>query len=147
MKVVLVQDVVRVGKRGDGLEVKDGYGRNFLVARGLARHADEAALRDVAQKRASLEARHQSKKDAEQSYREGLAAISLHFRKKASDKGHLFAGVSADDIIKALHMKGFRLTEERMISGAPLKTTGQHTIEVHFGEAKIPVEVLVESNE
>mgnify|MGYP001612248265 CR=1 FL=1 len=109
-------------------DVSDGYARNFLFARKLAVPADEAAMKLKAQ---------MEKKDAEtisgyQKLLERLKSDGLEFKVKAGTKGEVFGSVNAEQIKKALHVKGFGETEVEL--SQPLRSLGEHKIEVNFGK-------------
>ena len=146
MKVLLVKDVVRVGKRGDVLEVKDGFGRNFLIRQGLARVADVSAIRDARERVVSQQKKHDAKINAYRDSQAQLAEIHLVFHRKANDKGHLFAGIHQGDIAKALHSKGFDFIEERMVHWRLLKTVGEHTGEIALGGSNVLIHVTIEAS-
>ena len=80
MKVLLLQDVLRVGQKGEIVNVKDGYGRNYLIREGLARFADEAALREAELHRQSIQKTHKKKIAALNEYEERLLGTVLEIK-------------------------------------------------------------------
>src|SRR3989344_3620133 len=130
MKVLLLQDVLRVGQKGEIVNVKDGYGRNYLIREGLARFADEAALREAELHRQSIQKTHKKKIAALNEYEERLLGPVLEIKKKANLQGHLFAAFTAHEAVELLRRQGFALLKEEGFSGLPLKTAGEHTIEI-----------------
>mgnify|MGYP001584673486 CR=1 FL=1 len=141
MKVLMIKDVARVGKRGDVRNVKDGFARNFLLPQGFARIADAQALADAASRKLHSASTQKAKEAELSEYRMRLKSTALVFRKKANEKGHLFASVMAGDIVRELHRLGFKFITGKMIEGAPFKTTGPHTLTV----AEVPISVSVEA--
>ncbi len=133
MKVILQKDVKGIGKIGDVKEVKEGYARNFLLAKNLAMIATPAALIDWekknSQKRQALEARiRELKKIA------SLAAQEIFvFQLKADAKGSVFGSVSANDVKKSL-MKKFPKIDWEIEMKKPLKILGEVTVQADLGE-------------
>lgn len=144
MKVILLKDVVRVGVKGKILDVKDGYARNFLFPQGLARVADEQTVKQFAL-RAAQGIEKQTRRNQEiREYQEKLSSIQLLFVRKANEQGHLFAALKADDIVDSLHKKGFKMIQLGAISGAPIKTTGDHAISIELGGKSIDISVHID---
>jgi len=128
MKVLLLKDVKGLGRRMDVKEVADGYGRNFLIARGLAAIADTSHLKEKTQYETEKKV-HVEKLTHEQ---ERLAKTALSFAVKSGKAGQVFGSVTAEMIEKKLVEKGFE--DAKVVLKKPLKTTGKHQIEVDLGE-------------
>ena len=124
MKVLLLADVRGVGKKMEVKNVSDGYARNFLLVKGLARVYDDRA----AQEKNAWEA-HQKKHAADvQTAAEELKEMSLEFSVKTGAKGEVFGSVSADDIARLLAQKGFAGAVPLLEKS--LKKLGTHEVEV-----------------
>jgi len=127
MKVLLLQDVKGVGRRMEIKEVKDGYARNFLFPRKLAASVTKEALA----LKSKLENQEKAKIESYGELAKKLGETQLEFNVKADEKGKIFGSVKASDIKKSLAEKGFG--EPEILLEKPLKETGIHQTEVHFG--------------
>lgn len=133
MKVILVRDVARLGRKSEVKEVPSGHAQNFLIPRKLAVPATPENL-----KRWSAETARQSADRAlsEQSFREALAGLAetpVTYRTEANEQGHLFKGVNIKDIASTIQALGFSVTEEDIILEHPLKTLGTHEVKLVRG--------------
>lgn len=146
MKVLLLQDVPGVGKRNTVIEVKDGYGRNYLIAQGLARLADQHVLHQAAVRETAHAARQANKKAQFEEYLKQLGELTLTIRKKANEKGVLFAAITADEIVDLLHKRGFSLVEKGSIGGVPLKSVGTHAVIITLEKKAVTISVHVEQS-
>lgn len=136
MKLILTADVDNLGVPGDTVEVKDGYGRNFLLPRGLAIVASRGAEKQVAGIRRAKEARRvrglEHANELKQAI-EALAAVSIAV-KTAGDSGKLFGSVTQSDVASALKAAGGPVVDKRSIElpKAHIKSTGLHDIAVRL---------------
>ncbi len=128
MKVLLLQDVKKIGKKNEVKEVADGYARNFLFARKLAVPADEGAMK----MKAHIDAGEKALIDGYAKRAAQLKKDVLEFRVKAGAKGEVFGSVTAEDIRKTLAAKGYG--EVRIGLEKPLRKTGTHEVPVDFGK-------------
>ncbi|KKU53154.1 MAG: 50S ribosomal protein L9 [Candidatus Ryanbacteria bacterium RIFCSPHIGHO2_12_FULL_47_12b] len=144
MKVILLRDVPRLGQRGELVDVKNGYGRNYLIRQGLANLADPNTTKTIHALKEQKIQKSQKDKDLVASVQKELVQVTLHFSRKANEKGHLFGAVSREDIVDSLHKKGFSLISENSIDASPLKTIGEHTILIILGGQKIPIRVIIQ---
>jgi len=135
MKVILKQDVKKVGKRGDIVDVSDGYGRNFLIARGLA----------VAESKASLEILKEQKSEE--------AALEAQREQEAREKAALlekvFGSVSTKQIVEALNKKGITVEKRKIIDTEPIHSLGTTRVKVELHKnviGTIVVKVLGSEN-
>ncbi|CCQ14071.1 50S ribosomal protein L9 [Rhodococcus sp. AW25M09] len=149
MKLILTADVDNLGAPGDTVEVKDGYGRNFLLPRGLAIQATRGAQKQVDGIRRAQEARAvrglEHANELKQAI-EGLEAVTLSV-KTAGDSGKLFGSVTASDVASALKAAGGPVVDKRSIDlpKAHVKNTGMHDIVVNLHPdvtAKFKLEVV-----
>ena len=144
MKVLLLQDVKAQGKKGEIIEISDGYARNFLIPSGKARRATEAAKAEFEAKRAELEKAAAEKLAAAQAEGEKLNGFTVKLSQKAGVDGRLFGSVTNYDIADALTAQGFNVhkAQVRMPNG-PIKTVSASTVEVAL-HTDVVVEVNVE---
>jgi large subunit ribosomal protein L9 len=134
MKLILTADVDNLGAPGDTVEVKDGYGRNFLLPRGLAIVASKGAEKQVEGIRRAREVRRVRDLDHAKELKtaiEGLGSVSLSV-KTAGNSGKLFGSVSAADVAAALKASGGPVVDKRSIElpKAHIKSTGKHKVSV-----------------
>ena len=142
MKVILLEDVERLGKRGATLNVANGYGRNFLIPRKLAVPATEANrnLAEVQSKKVEvLEAKEE--KSASQLKSE-LENVSITIPMKAGEGDMLFGSVTTASIAEALEKQGFTIDKRRIELEEPIKRLGDHHVNVKL-HRKVAAEVKV----
>lgn len=138
MRVLLLRDVPGTGKKSEIKTVPDGYGRNFLIPRGLARVATEEVVREASARQAGEEKRLEELLLAYRAAAARLEGTELPLRVKAGGKGEVWSPVRAKDIQKALADEGFRDVEVKL--ERPLKQLGAHRVLVEFGQG---VSVLI----
>jgi large subunit ribosomal protein L9 len=131
MQVILLEKVVNLGNLGEVVRVKDGYARNFLIPKRMARRATAAAVAEFEVKRAELEKAAAEKLAAAQAQGEKLNGLTVQISQKAGVDGRLFGSVTNFDIAEALTKQGFPVEKAqiRMPQG-PLKTVGDHALSV-----------------
>lgn len=146
MKVVLREDVDNLGRKGDLLEVSDGYARNFLVPRGLALKATKGIIKQAEGMRRSREARDARDRGAAEEVATRLAGTRLELRARAGEGGKLFGSITGSDIADAvLAQVGVELDRRKLELAEPLKELGPAEIAVRLHPevtATLQVEVV-----
>lgn len=148
MRVILIRDVPKLGKKYEIKNVSDGYGRNFLIARGFAQQAtartEEDLIRLRSQQLANKEVQHTLlKKDLAR-----LQAGEYVLTREANSDGHLFAGVHAVDIAKELQkVSGVNITAGSIILEKPIKQIGVYSITIQEGESQAMVTLRITPEE
>ena len=145
MRVILTEDVQGTGKRGQVMEVRDGFGRNFLVPQGFAVAASEANLKRFDDIVKSV----QNKKDRDIRTAEEIKAkieeATVTVRKKVGVDGKLFGSVTPKDIAEGIDASlGITIDKKHILVGEPIKMSGAYTVTVHLDEgvnAALKVEV------
>ena len=133
MKLILTQEVAGLGIPGDIVEVKDGYGRNFLVPRKLALAWSRGAERQIGQIKRARDARAIRGVDHANEVKNQLESLQIELRVHAGDGGRLFGSVTTADVADAVRASGGPLLEKRSITiGNPIKSVGAHTAEVQL---------------
>ena len=99
MKIILLKDVPKVGKKHETKEVPDGYGRNFLLKRGLAEIATASAIKRVEEIKKTAAVEKKIQEDLLMKNLEDLNDITITLKEKANEEGHLFAGIHKEEII------------------------------------------------
>jgi len=148
MQIILMEKVVNLGNLGDLVKVKDGYARNYLIPRGMAKRATPAAKAEFEARRAELEKLAAEKLAAAQGVAEKMSGVVVEIARKAGVDGRLFGSVTNADIADALATQGFEVEKAnvRMPEG-PLKTVSETTIDVALHTdvvAQITVKVVGE---
>ena len=131
MQIILMEKVINLGNLGDLVKVKDGYARNFLIPRGMAKRATLAAKAEFEARRAELEKLAAEKLAVAQAAAEKLSGVVVAISRKAGVDGRLFGSVTNADIAEGLKAQGFDIEKSsvRMPNG-PLKTVSESTIDV-----------------
>jgi len=134
MKVLLCEDVERLGWLGDVVEVNDGYARNYLLPQGLAKFATVANVRVLAEEKARrAEQRIRERKRLERSAAEVDGAEAV-IAAKANEQGHLFGSVTAKLIAANLRAQGFQVADEVVQLAEHIKQVGTTQVELRFAE-------------
>ncbi len=133
MKLILTQEVTGLGTPGDVVEVKDGYGRNYLVPRGFAMRWTRGAERQVADLQRSRSTREIRDVGRAGEVRDELEKLTVRLPMRAGDGGRLFGSVTPSDIAAAVRAQGGPDVDKRRIEiGNPIKSLGQHRISVRL---------------
>lgn len=148
MEVLLVKDVKRLGRAGEVKKVADGFGRNYLIARGLAVVATDGAKRSTQVQKAIEEQRDERVRTDNSAFAERLGEINIVFRVKASEKGRLYGSVTAADIAAEIEKKtGHAIDKRKVELGEPIHILGTHKVPVHLMPNLAPeVNVVVEAS-
>ena len=134
MEVILLQDVPKIGRKNDLKQVKEGFGRNFLLKRGLAIEATPQTKTEY-EKRLKLNTAENTKnQELKKLVREKLKNIVLVIKAKASEKGHLFEGIKKEIVLKTLARDHkIILDDGDLLLDKPIKLTGETKIPLHGG--------------
>ena len=143
MEIILLEKIINLGELGEIVNVKDGYGRNFLIPQGKAKRATESNKAEFEVKRAEIEKQQAALLKSAQKRSKALDGIVLEIKQKSGMDGKLFGSVSNVDIVEALVNKGHEVvkSEIRMPDG-PIKNAGEHIINLNLHQ-EINVEINV----
>ena len=143
MKVLLKEDVEKLGQAGDVVTVADGYARNYLIPRMLAVKASPGQVKqvDVIRRQAHLKRERIAAEHAELA--EKLTGVVLTFVANASERGRLYGSITQDDIAEALEAKIGEPVDRRKIEIDPLRQIGYHTVPVRVSAELIPEVVAI----
>jgi large subunit ribosomal protein L9 len=149
MEVILKEDVLKLGHRGDVVKVADGYGRNYLLPEKLAIEATAANKAVIEQMKASAVRKSAREKVDAEALAGQLNEVELVFERKVGEHEHLFGSVTSADIAKELEAKGFTTVERRKISlDEPLKSLGEYHVPVKLHrEVTAHVKVTVKGDQ
>ncbi len=150
MKILLTQDVEKVGKAGQIKTVADGYARNFLIPRGMAVLATEGTIKQVqSHSKAEAKRQRQVEEDAA-SLAEVLWQVTLTFKAKAGEKGKLYGSITSSDIVEALERETGRTFDKRKVQleGAAIRELGTHRVPIKLMTNLTPeITVVVDREE
>ena len=150
MKVILKKDVPNLGRSGDVKTVRDGYGRNYLLPRGLVETATPGAMRawkNSSEKRAKRVAVETT---ALQTLAKKISGIALSFSRPVSEEGVMFGSVAKSDIIKNLSAADVNVHKDMIRLAASIKTVGVHEVEIALKPdivAKVSVTVTAQNKQ
>jgi large subunit ribosomal protein L9 len=130
MRLLLRSDVDGVGKKGDLVEVADGFARNYLVPRGLAMKASKGVEQQAAAMRRSRDLRDAADRSAAEEIAKVLVPKVVTVSAKAGSEGRLFGSVTTTDVVDAVHAQtGVELDRRMLHLDEPIKSTGTHSVQ------------------
>ncbi|NOJ94244.1 50S ribosomal protein L9 [Corallococcus sp. CA049B] len=147
MKVILREDIDNLGKSGELVTVKDGFGRNFLLPRKKAVLASEQNLRQLEHEKAVHTARNAKLKGAADEQAKKLGAVKVTIKRKVGEQDKLFGSVTVLDIAEALATQGQQVDRRQLHLAEPIKSLGSYEVELRLHRevtAKIKVDVVAE---
>ncbi|MDX9813285.1 MAG: 50S ribosomal protein L9 [Sulfurimonas sp.] len=148
MKVLLIKDVKSLGKAGEIKEVKDGYGKNFLIAKGFAKHATDEVVADHKEQERLAAIELEKEINALKELAKKLDSLKIVIAKKLGQTGHLFGAITKDDVATALSdQHNIEIDKKHITDKEAIKTTGLHSLDLKLGHgvhAKLHVEVIGE---
>jgi large subunit ribosomal protein L9 len=147
VKVILLSDQRHLGKRGEIVDVKPGFGRNYLLPQGLAMAATEGNIKNFEQQRVKIDARHAKERDAVQAIADKMAGVQIVIPKRVGETETLYGSVTASDIAEALEAKGFTVDRRRIEVEGGIKTLGDHVVRIELHPevvAEVTVSVIKE---
>ncbi|HEY4555566.1 MAG TPA: 50S ribosomal protein L9 [Lysobacter sp.] len=145
MQLILLQNVTNLGKLGDKVNVKPGYGRNFLVPQGKAVPATAANLADFEARRAEFEAKAKAQLEGAEKRRAELENVEVTIAANASAEGKLFGSVTPRDIAEQLTKLGHKVDKSEVVMGeGPFRRTGEYEVVVRMhADVEQSVKVIV----
>ena len=144
MELILREDVEHLGRRGEVVQVKGGYGRNFLLPRKLAMVVTSGNRKVVEQQKTAGVKRDASEQSDAQQLAGMLGQVVLSIARKAGESGVLFGSVTSLDVAEALHKKGFEIDRRKIHLEEPLKQLGEFQVPVRLHkDVTVPVQVQV----
>ena len=155
MKVILLKDVAKLGRKGEIKDVSDGYAWNFLILKNLAALATLGNVQKIETEQKSKKAQKERAHDEFHNLKAALAEKGIVIKKKAyksrqpdGQASKLYAAISSKEIIEGLKALGFllpaNLKEEMIKFDAPIKTTGKHEAKILLGNEEIKLQILCE---
>ncbi len=130
MNLILLQDVEDLGLAGDSVHVSPGFGRNYLIPRGLAAPASEVALRQLEAHKEKIEAKRKADLEAAQALAAKISEMSVEIMMQASDDGHLFGSVTERVVCEAYAAKGINIEYQRVRMDKHIRSLGEYDINI-----------------
>jgi large subunit ribosomal protein L9 len=132
MKVILLDDVTKVGRRGEVREVSDGYARNFLIPKKLALSATQGNLKNLEHIKQQAEAKADRVKSDAEELRAQIETLVYEERRQASEEGKLFGSVTAQDVVDFLASRGVKVDRKRLTLDEPIKALGEFSVSMRL---------------
>lgn len=145
MRIILREDVPKLGKSGELVTVRDGYGRNYLLPQGLGMLATEHNVKQIEHQKKVIAARNAKLAKDAQAVADKLSSLTLKIARQAGEGGKLFGSVSTRDIEDAAASLGVTIDRRKVVIADPIKVLGEYTVEVKTGQGVVgKVKIVVE---
>jgi len=138
MKIILREDVEKLGKAGEVVKVKDGYGRNYLIPRKLAVLANVRNMKALDHDRRTIETRAKKTRKTAEATAATLSAVSLILPAKAGEEGKLFGAITSRDIAEALGKAGVTVDRKAIQLADPIKQVGDYKVKIRVATDVFP---------
>lgn len=132
MRVILKTDVKKVGKKGEVVNVSDGYGRNYLIARGLAVPETKKSLEVLNEQKAEEAAEEAKRVEEAKATAAKMEKMILNFTVKSGEGGRVFGSVSTKQITEALAKQGIRIDKRKILDTNPIQTLGTTNVRIEL---------------
>ncbi len=147
MQLILCENVDKLGKKGDVVEVRSGFARNFLMPQNLAMEVNDTNLRRMEKDKKLLAVQHVKEREESEALASQISGMQLSFRRKVHGE-ELYGSVSAADVAKALAVKGYAVERRRIQLDEPIKSLGVFPVTARLHpEVSTTVTVTVEKEE
>lgn len=147
MKVILSKDVKDVGKKGQSVEVSEGYARNFLLPRGLAVIATEGAVRSMEQEKQAVQRKKERELQEAQKLAAKINSTAIKITVRSGEGGKLFGSVTTADIANALLAQGVQIDKRKIELRESIKLAGTYRVDVRVYHETIATLTLVVAGE
>jgi len=145
MVVILLKDVKGTGKAGDVIKVSDGYARNLLIPKGIAKEATEGNVRSLEKQKALVEEKKELELEKAKELAEKIGTLVVKISIKSGEGGKLFGSITSKDIAEALkEQHHIDIDKKKFLMDSPIKQSGETTVEIkiyHEVNAKLRVVV------
>jgi large subunit ribosomal protein L9 len=149
MKVILTEDIPKLGKTGDTVDVARGYGRNYLVPQGKALLASSKNVKALEHKRRLLRGKAEMMRKEAEGLAEKIKGITVSVARKVVEEGKLYGSVTVSDLLQALEQRGVVLERKQIKLDEPIKALGEYRVTVKYHadvEAEFTVQVVEEAS-
>ncbi|NLZ52956.1 MAG: 50S ribosomal protein L9 [Thermoanaerobacteraceae bacterium] len=146
MKVILLEDVKKLGKKGDLVNVADGYARNYLFPRNLAQEATAGGIKQLKQEKAALEKKKRKELEQAKELAAKLASTTVTLKVKSGGQGKLFGSVTSKDISEALkEQQNIEVDRRKIELPESIKSLGSYQVDIKLApevDAKLTVKIV-----
>lgn len=142
MKVILMGDVRHTGHRGEVVNVKAGYARNYLLPQGRALEATPGNLKYFEQQKQKIEVKHEKERETAAARAGEISEVEVEIPKRVGESGTLYGSVTAAEIAEALEKKGVKVDKRRIDLGGGIKSVGEHVVKIDL-HSEVTAEVKV----
>ena len=147
MKVILLQDVKSLGKKGDVVEVSEGYARNMLLKKGLGKEATGSNMNDLKLQKANAEKVAKEALEAAQALGKEMEGKTVKLAVKTGEGGRVFGSVSSKEVAEALKQQlGYEIDKKKILMEAPIKMLGVTNVQIKL-HTKVTTEIKVHVTE
>jgi len=148
MKVILKEDVEKLGRRGDVINVAPGFGRNYLIPRKMAIAVTPTNIKMIEIEGAALKKKLEIERKSFQSLAEKLSQVTVTFTRRAGETDVIFGSVSAGDVKEALDGLGYDIDKKKILLDEPIKRLGHFTVPIKIStEDRTEVKIVVAREE
>ena len=147
MEIILREDVDKLGRRGDVVKVAEGYGRNYLLPRGMAMAVTDANRTLIAKERKAYEIRMAKEKAEFQAVADRINGIRFVAPRKVGENDALYGSVTSGDIAEFLKAKGLEIDKRKVLLDEPIKTLGDHDVRIKLHPEVVAVLKVMVSKE
>ena len=146
MKVLLLADVKGSGKKGDIVEISDGYAKNYLFKRNLAKEADKVVLSEKASQNASIERNKRLELEKAQAIAEKIKGKTFSIYAKVGENGKMFGAITSKEIADTLQSAGYEIDKKQIVLDKGIKALGKYPITAKlYGAVVAKFNILVET--
>lgn len=144
MKIILKEDIKKLGKMGQIVDVADGYARNYLVPKGLAVEASTKNIRSLEHEKKIIQEKARKHKDSAQDLASRISAMTLTIKAKAGEEEKLFGSVTTMDIAEALLAQGVEIEKKKIVLEEPIKRLGSYSVQIKLHpDVSVPLTIEV----
>ncbi|MCM1438405.1 MAG: 50S ribosomal protein L9 [Roseburia sp.] len=148
MKIILLQDVKGQGKKGDLIDVNEGYARNFLIKKGLAEAATANKINELNQRKNADEYHKREELKAMKALSEEIKGKNFTVNIKVGANGKVFGSVTAQDVSESLKAAGYDIDKKKIVLASPIKLVGDYEVALKLAEGiSSKINVLVRGEE
>jgi large subunit ribosomal protein L9 len=144
MKVILKEEIRKLGKMGQIVDVADGYARNYLVPRGLAVEANTKNIRSMEHAKKIIQEKSKKLKDSAENFASRISSMTLTIKAKAGEEEKLFGSVTTMDIAEALLNEGIEIDKKKISLEEPIKRLGSYSVQIKLHpDVSVPLNIQV----
>ena len=145
MKIILLKDIPKIGRKGEVKEISEGHAMNFIIPRGLGVKATPAEIKKIEAQKSTLDTERKIQEELLEKSIASLGAITVTISEKANEKGHLFEGIKKDMLVKEIEkVSGIKLDPDYIDLEKPIKEVGEFLVPIEALGKKGKVKVVVE---